>query len=91
MRKERCNKCNLGSCPIDAPKCEGLEEDLQSMGQFGDRTDHYSPGYKVSIERERLIQTRMQEALDQQVADENRFDPSLSRGLPPCKRVNRVG
>ena len=47
------------------------------------------------MEEARLRQLSLQEGMDQQVVDENRFpeDPEhvTRRGLPPCQRVNDEG
>jgi hypothetical protein len=95
MGKENfCNKCRLGPCSIKEPKCDGLEEELEKLDGMNYTEDFYGGNFPfVSAEGAAETQMKLQDGLDDQFEDENRFpeDPDLvtKRGLPPCKRVKK--
>lgn len=56
-----------------------------------DRTDRWSGTRDLSIEEQRQRTLDIQSGLDDQVEAENRGESPVTKGLPPCKRVNKEG
>ena len=55
-----------------------------------DTSDRYGDGNRVSIEDAAQTQLETQEALDEEIVDENKFGSAEHKhGLPPCLRVKR--
>jgi len=75
---------------IEGDKWDGLDEDLRKL-KSPDLTDWYSPGEKVSIEKEAETELRLQRRLDRLVELENQGvdDHHSKRGQRPCQRVRR--
>ncbi|KKU01465.1 MAG: hypothetical protein UX03_C0040G0011 [Candidatus Woesebacteria bacterium GW2011_GWE1_45_18] len=55
-----------------------------------DTSDFYPEGPDVSIEEAAAKQTRLQEAIDQEIVSENLGDSPVKNGLPPCLRVKKT-
>ena len=55
-----------------------------------DTSDFYPEGPDVSIEEAAAEQTRLQEAIDQEIASENLGNSPVKNGLPPCLRAKKT-